>query len=277
MSDLPSAAAEPAPTISQLFDLSGRVALITGARGHLGRAMADALAEAGARVIVSSRDPAAAESLARGLAGAQARGHFGVRIDQLDPASIDQGFDAAVERAGRIDILINNGHDGLGRDWESVTAEEFQRQLGNLTGYFLLARRFRDHVHGTADGSPRSGSLILIGSMYGLVGSYPDAYEGICSASPAAYHALKGGIIQLTRHLAVYWAPDGIRVNCLSPGPFPGPAAPTEMVRRLEAKSPMKRMGSPHELKGAIAFLASDASSYFTGQNLVVDGGWTAW
>jgi gluconate 5-dehydrogenase len=113
--------------------------------------------------------------------------------------------------------------------------------------------------------------------MYGLVGSYPDAYAGGGPASPVAYHALKGGVIQMTRHLAVYWARDGVRVNCLSPGPFPSSAAPAELVSRLKEKSPMARMGRPEELKGAVLFLASDASSYMTGQNLVIDGGWTAW
>ena len=96
-------------------------------------------------------------------------------------------------------------------------------------------------------------------------------------ASPVAYHALKGGIVQMTRHLAVYWARDGVRVNCLSPGPFPSDNAPAELVTRLKEKSPMKRIGHPDELKGAIVFLASDASSYMTGQNLIIDGGWTAW
>jgi len=88
---------------------------------------------------------------------------------------------------------------------------------------------------------------------------------------------LKGGIIHMTRHLAVYWAADGVRVNCLSPGPFPAEKAPAEMVERLKTKSPLGRMGLPVELKGAVVFLASDASSYVTGHNLVVDGGWTAW
>jgi gluconate 5-dehydrogenase len=109
------------------------------------------------------------------------------------------------------------------------------------------------------------------------VASYPDAYEGVCTASPAGYHALKGSIIHLTRHLAVYWARDGVRVNCLSPGPFPASQTSPELVRRLKTHCPMARMGQPHELKGAVVFLASDASSYMTGQNLVVDGGWTAW
>jgi gluconate 5-dehydrogenase len=96
-------------------------------------------------------------------------------------------------------------------------------------------------------------------------------------ASPVAYHTLKGGIIHLTRHLAIYWAADRVRVNCVSPGPFPSPKANPEMVKRLCTHSPMGRMGLPHELKAAVVFLASDGSSYMTGQNLVIDGGWTAW
>ena len=120
-------------------------------------------------------------------------------------------------------------------------------------------------------------SIILLGSMYGVVGSYPEVYEDVSIANPVAYQTLKGGIIQMARHLAVYWAKDGVRVNCLSPGPFPGPQAPDELVERLKAKSPLGRMGTPTELKGAVVFLASDASSYITGHNLLVDGGWTAW
>jgi gluconate 5-dehydrogenase len=121
------------------------------------------------------------------------------------------------------------------------------------------------------------GSIVNIGSMYGQVGSYPDAYQDICGASPVSYHVLKGGIIHMTRHLAVYWARDHVRVNCLSPGPFPGKSAPEGLVERLEVRSPMGRMGQPHELKGALLLLASDAGSYMTGQNVTVDGGWTAW
>lgn len=259
--------------IRELFDLSGRTALVTGARGYLGRAMSNALAEAGARVIVSSRNLDDACRMAAALGGQEAGRHLAVGLDYLEESSIERGFADAARQAEKIDILVNNGHDPLGADWKDVTGEQFQRQLGNLTGYFLLARKVRDH----AVGRRGRASIVLLGSMYGVVGSYPDAYEGICAASPAAYHALKGGIVHLTRHLAVYWAKDGVRVNCLSPGPFPGPQAPPELVERLKMKSPMGRMGLPHELKGAIVFLASDASSYVTGQNLVVDGGWTAW
>ena len=199
--------------------------------------------------------------------------HQAIEMDHMDEASITDGFARAVELAGGLDILVNNGHEPLANDWTNVTGEQFTRQLANATGYFLLARL----LHGHAVEREAPASVIMLGSMYGLVGSYPDAYEGVCAASPVAYHTLKGGIVHLTRHLAVYWAVDGVRVNCLSPGPFPSQAAPAEMVDRLRERSPSKRMGMPYELKGAIVFLASDASSYMTGQNLVIDGGWTAW
>lgn len=261
------------PTIHQLFDLSGRVALITGASGWLGSAMAAALAEAGADVVVASRDQETARQSARMLPIDNGNTHQHVVIDQLDEKSIDQGFDAAVATAGKVDILVNNAHAADGHDLTSVTGEQFNDVLANATGWFLLARRLRDHVVGRG----AAGSIVNIGSMYGQVASYPDAYAEICPASPVSYHALKGGIIHMTRHLAVYWAGDRVRVNCLSPGPFPRPSVPADLVDRLKAKSPMRRMGCPHELKGALILLASDAGSYITGQNLTVDGGWTAW
>ncbi len=267
------AAASTEPTIQQLFDLTGRVALVTGGCGHLGSAMCRALAEAGASVVVTSRDASKASRLAESLPRRGAARHHGIELDHMQPDSLAASFQTAVSLAGSVDVLVNNGHAAVAADWNSVTAEEFSRQLGNATGYFVLSRLLRDY----AVERQVSASIILLGSMYGVVGSYPEAYSGICSASPVAYHALKGSIVQMTRHLAVYWANDRVRVNCLSPGPFPGPHAPGEMVERLAAKSPMGRMGSPQELKGALVFLASDASSYVTGQNLIVDGGRTAW
>lgn len=261
------------PTIQQLYDLSGRVALVTGGCGHLGTAFCRALAEAGATVIVSSRDAAKAKSFAETLPSPAGQSHIGIALDHLETTSITAGFETAISHRGVIDILICNAHEPLGQDWTSVTPEAFTRQLSNATGYFTLAKLTRDNAVAHRD----SASLIFLGSMYGLVGSYPDTYADICAASPVAYHVLKGGIIQMTRHLAVYWAKDGIRVNCLSPGPFPGPHAPPELVNRLMAKSPLQRMGVPAELKGAVVFLASDASRYMTGQNLVIDGGWTSW
>jgi NAD(P)-dependent dehydrogenase (short-subunit alcohol dehydrogenase family) len=261
------------PHVSQLFSLRGKVALITGATGYLGSALAGALAEAGASVVVASRQLSSARDAAGRLPRTDGGQHHAVEMDQMDEPSIVRGVAAAVAAAGKIDLLVNNGHEALAADWRTVTGEQFSRHLRNATGYFLLARALRDHL--VERRAP--GSVVMLGSMYGLVGSYPDAYEGITAASPVAYHTLKGGIAQLTRHLAVYWAKDGVRVNTLSPGPFPPERVPEEMVRRLINRSPMGRMGRPDELKGAIVFLASDASSYMTGQNLVIDGGWTAW
>lgn len=261
------------PTVSNLFDLSGKVALITGGSGYLGRSLSRALAEAGATVVVASRDLARAQSVVDELAKSSGAAHHAVVLDQLDENSLNQGFDAAVAAAKQVDILINNGQQGHALDLTNVTGEAFNQDLRNATGYFLLARRFRDHI--VSRGA--SGSVVMIGSMYGVVGSYPDAYDGICVASPVQYHALKGGIIHMTRHLAVYYAKDRVRVNCLSPGPFPSEKAPQPMVERLKEKSPMGRMGVPHELKGPLLLLASDAGSYITGQNLLVDGGWTSW
>ncbi len=261
------------PTIDELFDLTGRVALITGASGWLGSAMAAALAEAGADVVVASRDAERGKLAAAKLAADKGNRHHVVVLDQLDDQSIQNGFAAAVSAAGKVDILINNAHAADAHDLTNVTAEQFNRVLANATGWFLLARQLRDHVVGR--GAP--GSIVNIGSMYGQVGSYPDSYEDICAASPVSYHTLKSGIIHMTRHLAVYWARDRIRVNCLSPGPFPSPQAPPGLAERLETKSPLGRMGQPYELKGALLLLASGAGSYITGQNLTVDGGWTAW
>jgi NAD(P)-dependent dehydrogenase (short-subunit alcohol dehydrogenase family) len=260
------------PTVRELFNLTGRVALVTGASGHLGGAIARGLAEAGATVVVSSRDSARAADVAVSLPSGGSQRHVGVRLDHLDEASITAGIEDAVSRVGGIDILVNNAHDVLGADWSTVTGEQFDQQLRNATGYFLLARAVRNHaVH---RGQP--ANVIMLSSMYGLVASYPQVYESITASSPVAYHALKGGILQMTRHLAVYWAKDRVRVNAISPGPFPR-ANNGGLSDRLKERVPLGRIGEPHELKGAAVFLASDASSFVTGQNLVVDGGWTAW
>ena len=265
--------AQSEPTIQQLFDLTGRVTMVTGGCGYLGSAMCRALAEAGASVVVTSRDASKAQLLADSLPRFGPAKHIGIALDHMNPDSLSTSFQEAVSLSGAVDVLVNNGHEALGADWSTVKAEEFSRHLENATGYFVLSKLLHDHA--VERGAP--ASVILLGSMYGMVGSYPDAYAEICAASPVAYHTLKGGLIHMTRHLAVYWAKDRVRVNCLSPGPFPAPKVASELVERLTAKSPMQRMGLPSELKGPLVFLASNASSYVTGQNLVVDGGWTAW
>ncbi len=262
------------PTVTQMFDLTGKVALITGGTGWLGGAFGRGLAEAGAAVVVSSSRSAQAAGEAAGkLPAPTGATHHGIKLDHMDGRSCEQGFADAVKAAGQIDILINNGIEAVAHDLTDCTHDEFARHQTNNAGYFVLTRLLRDHI--VERGA--SGSVVNLGSMYGQVASYPDAYEGVHTASPVAYHALKGGTIHMTRHLAAYYASDNVRVNCLSPGPFPTEAIPAEMVRRLTAKLPMKRMGSPYELKGALLLLASDAGSYITGQNITIDGGWTAW
>ncbi len=259
--------------IFDLFNLSGRTALITGASGWLGASMASALAEAGCRVVVTSRQIDRARQVANSLANHDGLSHIALELDQMDPSSIQSSFAAALETVGRLDILVNNGLELVKQDLNDIDFEGFARHQVNNAGYFELARNMRDHAVNL--GTP--ASIVMIGSMYGTVGSYPDTYEGLGTASSVAYHALKGATLQMTRHLAVYWAGDNVRVNCLSPGPFPNPNANPDIVERLKTKSPMNRMGQPDELKGALLLLTSDAGSYITGHNLVVDGGWTAW
>jgi NAD(P)-dependent dehydrogenase (short-subunit alcohol dehydrogenase family) len=257
-----------------LFNLQGKCALVTGGTGWLGTAFAQALAEFGCTVIIAGRDQNNCQAGADKLAADTGRKHFGVALDQMDEASIYSGFSEGVSQAGCIDILINNGLESIGKDLTNITFAEFSRHQINNAGYFELARLLHDHV--VDRGKP--GSIINIGSIYGQVASYPDTYDGICIASPVAYHVLKGGVIQMTRHLAAYWAKEEVRVNSLSPGPFPNPnSAPQELIERLKLKCPMGRLGHPQDLKGAIVLLASEAGAFLTGQNLTIDGGWTAW
>jgi len=259
-------------TVEKLFDLKGKTCLITGASGYLGGAMARALAEAGGRVVVTSRELDRAVEVAGQLPDPNNVNHLGMVLDHMDVDGLPERFQTIFEKAGCIDVLINNGNEHCANDWTDISGEQFTRMLANATGYFLLSRL----VHQQSVNSGQPASIIMLGSMYGLVSSNPDAYRNICPANSVAYQTLKGGILQQTRHLAVNWAENAVRVNSLTPGPFPAESANPEMVERLKGYSPMRRMGYPAELKGAVVFLASEASSYMTGQNLVIDGGWTA-
>ena len=261
-------------TVSELLDLSGKVAIVTGAAGWLGAAMSRGLAEAGATVAVTSRDGARAEAFAATLPGG---GHAGFGLAQDESEALPAFVEAVVARLGQVDVLVNNAYGGTAPSIDTASAEDFNRAYHTgVTGYFLLAREVVRHLRGRGAG----GSIINIASMYGVVASYPEAYTGFDMNSPPNYHGLKGGLIHLTRHLAAYWAQDRVRVNAISPGPFPSAhvreAAPA-FVERLADRVPMKRMGEPEELKGIVVLLASEGSSYITGQNILVDGGWTAW
>ncbi len=259
-----------------LLSFKDRVAIVTGDAGWLGSAMSKALAEAGAKMVVTSRDEGRASEFADSLPGT---GHVGIQFEQGDTDTIPNLVRDVVERLGRIDILVNNAYGGPAPDIDSAPAGDFDQAYHvGVTTYFLLAREVMFHLRERE----APGSIINIASMYGVVASYPSAYEGdpFNRPPPPAYHALKGGLIHLTRHLAVYWAKYNIRVNAISPGAFPRAElrrTQTEFISRLEEKVPMNRMGNPEELKGVILLLASDAGSYITGQNLLVDGGWTAW
>lgn len=291
------------PDVLSQFDMAGKVALITGGCGWLGTAFCLALAEVGATVVVSSRELSKAEAQAASLPTPKGQKHAGVALDQSDEDSLKKGFAAAAAAAGHVDVLINNGLQAPSGDIDTVTFDDFHKMQLNNAGYFCLGRELKDHCVARNVG----GAVVNIGSMYGQVwvllfpapqslpsylhlpyslpyfltygqvGSYPDAYSRPGGASPIGYHCLKGGTIHMTRHMAAYWAEHGIRVNCLSPGPFPSAACPPEVRGKLETKLPMGRMGKPAELKGALVLLASDAGSFMTGQNITVDGGWTAW
>ena len=262
-------------SVHDLLDLRGKVAVVTGAAGWLGSAMSRSLAEAGARLVVTSRRREAAEDFAASLPG---DGHLGLGFSQGDTDSIPGFVAGVVAGMGKIDILVNNAYGGPPADIDTATAADFDEAYHiGVTAYFLLARDVALHLREREAG----GSIINIGSMYGVVASYPEAYAGLGINSPPNYHGLKGGIVHLTRHLAAYWAKDNIRVNCISPGPFPRMPTIDEahpgFIARLESKVPLGRMGRPEELKGIALLLASEAGSYITGQNILVDGGWTAW
>ncbi len=261
-------------SVLDLFSLKNKVAVVTGACGWLGSAMSRALAEAGAQVVATSRDGGQAAEFASTLSG---DGHLGLGLSQGDTDTIPGFVAEVVERMGKIDVLVNNAYGATAPDIDNATAEDFNQAYHvGVTSYFLLARDVMLHLRE----QQRPGSIINIASMYGVVASYPSAYEGLSANSPPNYHALKGGVVHLTRHLAAYWAKYNIRVNAIAPGPFPKPEVRDNVegfIPRLEEKVPLGRMGKPEELKGAVVLLASDAGSYITGQNLLVDGGWTAW
>lgn len=260
--------------VLDLFNLQGKVALVTGAAGWLGSAISRALAEAGATLAVTSRTADRAAEFAPTLPG---KGHVGLAFSQDDTDAIPDFVEQVVSRLGKIDILVNNAYGGTAPDIDNATAVDFDGAYHTgVTSYFLLAREVVRRLRERG----ADGSIINIASMYGVVASYPEAYTDLPVNSPPNYHGLKGGLIHLTRHLAAYWAKDNVRVNAISPGPFPKDSIQQtmpEFIERLNSKVPLGRMGRPEELKGLVVLLASAAGSYITGQNILVDGGWTAW
>lgn len=251
----------------ELFDLSGRVAIVTGGSIGLGRQMAQGLAEVGANVVLCARKKERCERAAEELR------RMGVKTLALgcDVKNPDQVRDVVAEtiaQFGRLDILINNAGTSWGAPVEEMRLEHWNKVIEtNLTGTFLFSQAAGNHMV-----AQRRGKILNIASVAGLQGAPPE-FQAI------GYHASKGGVIAFTKDLACKWGVHNIQVNAIAPGWFPTHMSEVVIEKNKEAflkKIPLGRFGGPDDLKGAAVFLASDASDYVTGQVLVVDGGQTA-
>jgi NAD(P)-dependent dehydrogenase (short-subunit alcohol dehydrogenase family) len=269
------------------FSLAGRVAVVTGAAGLLGREHCHALADAGATVVATDRDEVGCESVARGLREQGFTAAHAIAADITDPTSLGHLREQVMRLGDRLDILVNSAaiNDRVENSeasaqlsrFESYPLASFREAMEvNVTGTFLTCQ-----VLGAEMVRRQSGSIINVASTYGMVGPDQRIYrraDGTQSfwKSPV-YPASKGAILAFTRFLATYWADRHVRVNSLSPGGVAQAGQDPAFVARYEERTPLGRMADATELRGAVVFLASDAASYVTGANLVVDGGWTAW
>jgi NAD(P)-dependent dehydrogenase (short-subunit alcohol dehydrogenase family) len=265
-------------TVRELMSLEGRVALVTGGAGHIGRAICEALAELGAEVAVLD----VKEEECRQVAEETSR-RFGVRcremcVDLTQEEQVLEICDRVLANFDRLDILVHSAAfvgisklSGWATSFEKQSPAVWRQALElNLTAPFVLTQSCAKALSRTGH-----GAVINVASIYGLVGPHPKLYEGSDLGNPAAYAASKGGLIQLTRWLATMMAPK-VRVNAITPGGiWRNHQAP--FLDRYNERTPLGRMGVEEELKGAAAYLASDLSAYVTGHNLVVDGGFTIW
>lgn len=264
--------------LAELMDLTGRVAVVTGGAGHIGAAAAGALAELGASVVVLDVDGPAAEMTAQTM-----RATHGVPVEALAVDLNDEAAVRAVPRTvtglfGRLDILVHcaalvgtSPLEGWAVSFEEQSSETWRRALEmNLTVPFVLTQACTPLLAVSG-----RGSVVCVGSIYGVVGPDLRLYEGTGAGNPAAYAAAKGGLLQLSRWLATSLAPQ-VRVNAVSPGGVERGQDPA-FVERYSARTPLGRMATEEDIVGAIAYLASDLSAYVTGQNILVDGGWAAW
>ena len=289
MTQVPPPPTPQSPTpASELFRLDGRVVLVTGGAGLLGRRYCEAILDVGGRVVIADLDGTRAASLAAELSAEDA---LGVGIDVADEISVQAAVDQAVARFGHLDVLVNNaaltvrgGSETMARDYfapfEQYPRELWDRALSvNLTGMMLCAQAVGRQI--LAQGTP--GVVVNVSSTYGVVAPDQRIYEGVKSPyadtgfnTPVSYAVTKTAVLGLTRYLATYWASKNIRVNALTPhGVFDN--HDETFVRNFVYRSPLGRMARNDEYRGALLFLISDASSYMTGTNLIVDGGWTAW
>jgi NAD(P)-dependent dehydrogenase (short-subunit alcohol dehydrogenase family) len=272
------------------FELSNKVALIVGGRGLLGRRICAAFAESGARVIsadLAELSRAATADTTTSLAAADVSQ---LDVDVTDPNSVDGLLGQVAQIVTAIDILVYSvtaKPKDFYKPFTECSLEGWQTVLrAELDGLFLVTQRV-----GRLMEQAQRGSIIFLSSIYGIVGNDQRIYQGANLSelyagvgteakqiySHAVYPAAKGAVISLTRYLAAYWGSQNIRVNCISPGGLAHPGENEEFVRRYSERVPLGRKAGLEEISGAAIFLASDAASYITGHNLVVDGGWTAW
>jgi NAD(P)-dependent dehydrogenase (short-subunit alcohol dehydrogenase family) len=260
-------------SILDRFSLKGKIALVTAGAGPLfGSSLSEGLAEAGAKVITASRSLATNEEFAARLRG-QGYDALGMEFELGNAASAQRLHDAILSRFGRLDVLVNSAlmRDTYGGRYEEQTFEQWDRcGRGDFAGLLHVCQLFLPDM--VRQGR---GSIINISSIYGAVSNDPMLYEGTTMTQPPGYTFVKAGMVNFTRYLACYYGKQGVRANCISPGGYyddqPGP-----FVERYNQRCPLGRMLGNEDIKGAVVFLASDASEYVTGHNLLVDGGWTA-
>lgn len=253
------------------FSLQGRIALVTGGAGPLfGRSISKALAEAGATLITASRSLQKNLAFAEELRKEDLLAH-GLELDITDTGSIHRLHDQVIEQFGRLDILVNSALTPVGGGFETQTSEDWlQSARGDMAGLLTICQAFIREMART-----RRGSIINIASIYGVVGNDPGIYEGTDLLQAPNYNFVKAGMINFTRYLANYYGKVGVRANCISPGGYFN-NQPELFVKNYCKRVPVGRMMHHGDIQGAVVFLASDASEYVTGANLMVDGGWTA-
>lgn len=266
------------------FDLSEKVIVITGGAGLIGREFATALSQAGARVVLADINLALAERVA-GEIDAGIGELVPMRLDVTDPESVKQVVDDIVRRWGRLDGWVNNAainpqpvtdpNVAKANTFENLSLDVWQRAMGvDVTGPFLCAQRAGEQMV-----KQGRGVIVNISSTYGLVGPDQSIYQkpdGSTYIKPVTYSVTKCALLGLTRYLAAYWGDKNVRVNTLTLGGIYN-GQDEEFVRRYSQRTPLKRMANREEVRGAIVYLMSDESSYMTGSNMVLDGGWTAW
>jgi NAD(P)-dependent dehydrogenase (short-subunit alcohol dehydrogenase family) len=258
-----------------LFRLDGRLAFISGAAGHLGREMAVALGEAGARLILNGRNESRLRAFAEELTRAGIPSTCAV-FDIMDLSRV-RGFFSGLDR---LDVLINNAVTMTPKSFGGVEAEDFDTAYRSSVGAAFEAVRAAKPALLRAAAERGDASIVNIASMYASVSPDPKLYSEPGQMSPPHYGAAKAGLLQLTRHLAAEFGPHKVRVNALSPGPFPRDEVMSKdpaFGARLAARTMLGRTGGAAEIRGPILFLASRASSFVTGSTLAADGGWTAW